>query len=335
MPMKRYIAVDNVCAWPNLTRMPDGIIIATIFNQPCHGRWEGDVECWASEDGGHLWHRRGTPAPHEPGTNRMNVAAGLAANGDLIVMASGWNRRPRQGEGTGSFDGANPLLPWVCRSADGGHTWERSETLSPPEDKSPYIMPFGDIVQLSDGTLGVCIYSWQPPDEHNSYFYSSSDDGRSWTIRGIVRENNINETAPLALPNGVLLACGRTLDDQHLELFRSTDYGRTWQNEQAVSQGMQHPSHLLNLPDGRVLLTYGDRRDGHHGIEARVSTDGGRFWSKPRQLIALEPSDLGYPATALGEDGSLVTAWYCSSIAAHQRYHMGAVVWAIKELFAQ
>jgi Na+/melibiose symporter-like transporter len=37
------IAIDNVCAWPNLTKLPDGAIIATIFNQPCHGLWEGDV----------------------------------------------------------------------------------------------------------------------------------------------------------------------------------------------------------------------------------------------------------------------------------------------------
>ena len=40
--MERYIAVDNVCAWPNLTRMPNGDIIATIFNQSCPGRWAGD-----------------------------------------------------------------------------------------------------------------------------------------------------------------------------------------------------------------------------------------------------------------------------------------------------
>ena len=52
---EHYIAIDNVCAWPNLTRTPDGTIVATIFNQPCHGKWEGDVECWASEDGGEHW----------------------------------------------------------------------------------------------------------------------------------------------------------------------------------------------------------------------------------------------------------------------------------------
>jgi hypothetical protein len=340
--MERYIAIDNVCAWPNLTKMPDGAIIASIFNQPCHGLWEGDVECWASEDGGRFWQLRGTPAPHEPGTNRMNVAAGLAANGDLLVIASGWSHRPRKGEGqAGHGAPAHPLMPWVCRSPDGGRTWTRAETLGPPTGKSlagvqpVRIIPFGDVVHLQDGMLGVCIYSWQSPDEHNCYFYSSADNGHSWAIRGIIQEGNINETAPLVLPNGELLACARTLGDQHLELFRSGDHGKNWQREQAVSEGLQHPAHLLNLADGRILLTYGDRRESHQGIDIRISDDAGHTWSAPVRLIELEPSDLGYPTTVQSEDGILVTAWYCSRISAHHRYHMGAAVWKIDEFFFQ
>ena len=84
--MERFIAVDNVCAWPNLTLLPDGSIIATIFNQPSHGKLEGDVECWASTDGGRLWELRGTAAAHEPGGNRMNVSAGLAADAVRIAI---------------------------------------------------------------------------------------------------------------------------------------------------------------------------------------------------------------------------------------------------------
>jgi hypothetical protein len=56
--MERFVAVDNVCAWPNLTKMPDGDIVATMTNQPTHGGWEGDVECWAGEDDGCPWHHR-------------------------------------------------------------------------------------------------------------------------------------------------------------------------------------------------------------------------------------------------------------------------------------
>lgn len=36
--LERYIAIDNVCAWPNLTYTPEGNLVATIFNQPSHGQ---------------------------------------------------------------------------------------------------------------------------------------------------------------------------------------------------------------------------------------------------------------------------------------------------------
>lgn len=78
---QRFVAIDNVCAWPNLTLMPDGSINTTIFGQPSHGQMAGAAECWNSKDG-QFWEKRGIPAPNEPQTNRMNVAAGLAKNGD-------------------------------------------------------------------------------------------------------------------------------------------------------------------------------------------------------------------------------------------------------------
>ena len=109
----RYIAIDNVCAWPNLTVLNDGTIIATIFNNPSHGRSEGDVECWASKDG-RFWTKRGTPTNHLPGTNRMNVAAGLAKNGDFIVLASGWELIKDANSGDVAL--LNVLRPWVSRS---------------------------------------------------------------------------------------------------------------------------------------------------------------------------------------------------------------------------
>ena len=183
--MERYIAVDNVCAWPNLTQLPDGAVVATIFNQPTHGGWEGDVECWASVDGGRLWSRRGVPAPHAPGENRMNVAAGLAHDGSLVVLASGWSRRNPVGEYSSPHQGE--VLPmWVCRSSDGGRTWERSGAAVPLPPGEERIIPFGDIVQLPGDELGACIYSWSPESGNSAFFYASADDGETWAVRGVM-----------------------------------------------------------------------------------------------------------------------------------------------------
>ena len=129
--MERYVAIDNVCAWPNLTKLPDGTVAAVIFNQPSHGSVAGDVHCWASEDRGQTWQRRGTVAPHEPNTNRMNVAVGLASDGHLVAVCSGWSNRYPPGQSGGAFR-AEILDPWVCRSADGGRTWTIDKTTFPP-----------------------------------------------------------------------------------------------------------------------------------------------------------------------------------------------------------
>jgi hypothetical protein len=320
--------------------MPDGAIIATIFNQPCHGAWGGDVDCWVSEDEGRFWRLRGTPARHEPGTNRMNVAAGLANNGDLLILASGWTHRPRKDERAGGFDGAHPLLPLVCRSSDGGRTWTHSEALALPDNGSDRLIPFGDIVQLREGTLGVCIYGCHPPEEHKCYFYTSTDDGRTWNLRAAIQENDINETTPLVLKSGHLLACSRTVGDQHLELFRSTDHGRTWQREQAVSGSGEVPAHLLLLADGSILLTYGLRTYGNktkkfRGVGYRVSCDDGRTWSSPVVLYESDHragmnSDGGYPSSVELDDGTIVTAFYSSCAPQfHDRYHMGVIRWTL------
>src|SRR4051812_46359088 len=91
--IERVLAVENVCAWPNLTLLRDGTIAAVIHNQPFHGQEEGDVECWASRDG-RKWEKRSVITQHEPHTIRMNHAAGVARNGDLVVLCSGWTDVP-------------------------------------------------------------------------------------------------------------------------------------------------------------------------------------------------------------------------------------------------
>lgn len=333
--MERYIAIDNVCAWPNLTMMPDGSVIATIFNQPVHGKWEGDVDCWVTRNNGKNWTFHGRPAPHEPGTNRMNVAAGLARDNSLIVIASGWNDRPPVGA-TEIPPFKEIIAPWVCRSRDGGKTWERTETVK-PHGKSGKIVPFGDIVQMSDGNLGVSFYGWQSPEEMNAYFYISRDDGRTWEMRSVI-QNNLTETTVIALPSGNLLAAARTRHDQHLELFNSDDNGQTWKGLGAHTNSLQHPAHLLILKDGRVLMTYGIRhRWFFYGVGARISSDEGKTWGEPRLLVQFEdpqsqpPIDCGYPSDVQFADGTIMTAYYVNRVAAHARYHMGVVLWKVED----
>ena len=333
---ERYVAIDNVCAWPNLTRMPDGVIIATIFNQPCHGLWEGDVECWASVDEGRTWSFRGTAAPHEPATNRMNVAAGLAENGDLIVLASGWSNRPPLASTPGQEQewrpagGANKVLhPWVCRSADGGQTWQRDGVVEFPLHAEGYLapVPFGDIVTCDNSTLGVTVYAKNTSGSHSSFFLRSCDDGQTWG-EPVPLANMHNETALLALGEGRLLATARS---RNLDLFLSEDAGRTWQSQGPVTAAQELPGHLLRLLDGRILLSYGIRHYGFYGVGARLTDNDGKTWYTPIVLVDLDDAhDGGYPSSVQSPDGTIITAYYTRGVAAHTRYHMGVIRWGIE-----
>jgi len=45
--LERYVAIDDKCAWPNLTLMPDGSITAYYCERvPMHQRYHMGVVLW-------------------------------------------------------------------------------------------------------------------------------------------------------------------------------------------------------------------------------------------------------------------------------------------------
>ena len=249
-------AIQGVCAWPNLQILDDGTILAMIFNQPCHGLWEGDLDCWASEDQGGTWRFRGRVAEHEPGTNRMNCAAGVAANGDVVVLCSGWADRRRRGEPVARHQ--RPLRSWVCRSSDQGLTWsvEGGFPAPPPSEigNGNELIPFGNIRVADDSALCVAAYL-RKADSRICYLLRSRDDGRAWG-EAVTLHPGGNETDILHLGSGRWLAACREFRerrDVHLELFSSIDDGRNWSRAMPLTLPRQVTGHLVRLADGRIL----------------------------------------------------------------------------------
>lgn len=112
-----------------------------------------------------------------------------------------------------------------------------------------------------------------------------------------------------------------------IEPYRSTDNGKTWHLEtENLIDNAGNPAHMLKLPDGRLVVTYGYRRSPF-GIRARISTDQGKTWS---QDIILRKDggnwDLGYPRTVLRSDGRLVTVYYFNNPSSEYRY-IAATIW--------
>ncbi len=326
--MERYVAIDDVCAWPNLTLLPNGDIVALLFDQPCHGGWEGDVACWASDDGGHLWTKRGDVSAHAPGTVRMNHAAGVAHDGALLALVSGYDHKAPRGQQPP--EGASQFLPAeACRSYDGGRNWQRAQSVCLPQGYHQLI-PFGDIVQGPEGVLAAALYSFESRQVNDALVLFSSDDGHTWRESALIGAADYNETALTVLQDGAWLAAIRTVRDAHLALFSSRDLGRTWTMRGDLSLPNQHPGHLLQLADGRVLLTLGLRNPGLAGVGVRLSGDGGQTWGALSVLVTLDDArDAGYPTSVQLADGTVVTAYYASGVQTHMRYHMGVLRWQV------
>ena len=328
--LQRIVAVENVCAWPNLTSMPDGTIIAVIHNQPAHGLLEGDVDCYASTDGA-KWEKRSTVTAHEPNTVRMNHAAGLAKNGDLLVLCSGWTdlkqpQRPKQAKFRDDI-----LRPWVMRSSDAGRTWSKHADFPAAETGWSEQIPFGDIWVGADGALHTSCYQghYADPgkgtktDRWRSWHFRSADDGRTWKAMSIIGPMH-NETDIFPLGGKRWMAVAR-IDAN--ELFVSEDDGLTWEGPRRVTEKNEINGHLMRLKDGRLLLTYGVRIKDQQGVCAKWSADGGQTWSAPLRLAKADNGDCGYPSSVQRSDGKIVTAYYAKGSPECDHYHMGVSIW--------
>ena len=345
-----YVAVDNVCAWPNLALLPNGEVAAALYNKPSHGFGCGDIELWVSEDGGRMWRYRSTISDHSdhPEHVRMNHAVGLNMRGEIVVLASGYS--------------AGRDLPHldvqVCVSQDQGNRWERSSWDAPCETGN---VPFGDIVCQPDGALVAALYGTVYADngtgERAVYSHRSTDHGHTWGEPKLIAATR-GETALVRLRSGKWLAAARMdYSPYALVLFASPNDALDWQEIGPITLPAQQPGHLLELRDGRILLTYGSRAINLYGVGARISEDEGASWSIARPLVNVPgPTDCGYPSSVELEDGTIVTAYYAGAremgytdpgdegygdpekglgarakmpygFPWHQRYHMGVCRW--------
>lgn len=332
-PPASWLAIPSVCAWPKLELLPDGTIVAVIFNQPCHGSWEGDLECWASADQGKTWQRRARVTDHAPTTVRMNCAAGKTKHGDLLALCGGWSGKGPQGNPEKPAGlRTRTLRATIHRSTDGGRTWRNEgEIPGPPPTalgKDNEYIPFGQIQVGADGSLGAAVYLVRGTQREARYL-KSRDDGRTWNDDVVLNPTG-NETALLHLGEGRWLAASREFklgaNDMRLEQFVSTDDARSWRRVRALTLGRQIPGHLLRLRDGRILLTYGNRCWGNYGVDARVSHDEGETWGTVFALARAPLPDCGYPSCVQLAGGDVVTAYYTQT-APGFHYEMRVMRW--------
>lgn len=234
------------------------------------------------------------------------------------VFLRGWAQSPEHDAGTYHTATAEQLTPWARGGGECAVHFSdddcRSWTDSVPIDTVPYSGGYGmrGGCQLPNGDLLLPLSD--VPNYRVVFVVRSTNGGRSWSkpIEVARREGSeFEEPSLVRLPNGRLLMLMRDNGTRHLHRCMSDDEGHSWSPPRRLPiEG--YPPHLLLLPDGRVLCTYGWRQPDF-GIRAVLSSDGGESWDIERTIRirgGLPNKDLGYPCTLLDDDGSLFTVYY-------------------------
>jgi len=170
------------------------------------------------------------------------------------------------------------------------------------------------VAQTEDGGLTFRFVSWLSPAPP----LAGKRPGHTFSI--------MPSTARLA--DGTLITAlrQRHLARKWIDIAKSSDGGASWEVIATPVRGAWNPASLIALIDGRLCLTYGDRRRPF-GIRAVLSDTGGARWSKPRILRQDGRTwDLGYVQSVQRPDGLVVSVYYYTT-AQHPEQFIGCTIW--------
>jgi hypothetical protein len=209
--------------------------------------------------------------------------------------------------------------PYLVCSYDDGLSWGE-EPIPVDCDPLPRAGTSDAVLELPNGYLIMGIYGADYGDNVcRAYSVISSDGGKTWGDPALIAADpegkiSFEEPGLTLTEHGHLVALIRAGEPgtyEYLYQARSKDLGRSWTNlHQTPMWG--HPASVLLLEDGRLLASYGYRREPF-GIRACLSEDHGMSWDIENEFVLRDDGatrDLGYPCTAQLDDGSLFTVYY-------------------------
>jgi len=307
------IVTQGLGYFPVAIRLANGNILAVIRGGAPHIGVKGRLDLVRSSDEGKTWSKPWTAV--DDSQDDRNPALGQLKDGTVVLayaIASGYDETGERFKGTRAdrvFDGV-----YLALSKDNGRTWSkpvRDETIKKFYASGGAVSPYGKIAQLPDGTVLMAVYfDFYGDRGHESWLFRSRDNGKTWGEPALIAKR-YNETGIVALRDGRVLAAVRSEKGAHLAIAESKDQGRTWSAPVQVTKDSEHPGDLIQLRDGRVLLTYGERNPPR-GVRAILSADG-RNWDNTKPIILADDApvaDCGYPSSVEVGGGKIVTLYY-------------------------
>ncbi len=212
---------------------------------------------------------------------------------------------------------------WVCRSTDGGRTWDKSLIAGKGYPRN--------VLVEQDGTLLFI----RPQDSKSFELCRSSDHGKTWTFsQGLIdwRPEDISgfsEVSVLRLKSGILLAAlrhrrpaatsgsaprghrGHALAKTMATV--SHDNGETWSTPRPLTNTGEVHGNLLQLSDGRIMASYVNYHQPF-GVCVILSEDDGKTWDTDHRLqlsfsAVTATGNNGWPVTLELDDGKFLTCY--------------------------
>lgn len=299
--------------FPVAIGLKNGDVLAVIRGGAAHIGVKGRLDLVRSSDGGKSWSKPWVAI--DESQDDRNPAMGQMKDGVIVLayaIASGYDEsgeRFKGGRNDRIFDGV-----YLIFSKDNGRTWSkpvRDQAIHKFYDGKGHVSPYGKIVQLSDGTALMAVYfEFFDGRGNESWIFRSKDGGKTWGEPALMGKH-YNETGIAVLRDGRVLAALRSEKGGHLAIAESRDGGKSWSQPLQVTKDSEHPGDLIQLRDGRILLTYGERNPPR-GARAVISPDG-RAWDTNKAVVLADDApvtDCGYPSSVQVASGKVVSIYY-------------------------
>ena len=208
----------------------------------------------------------------------------------------------------------------LYHSSDRGRNWHGP--LRVPDLNQPGVMARTDyIVNGKHDCHFLLTVSKENREEGRIVCARTTDGGLSWKLLSHVGPEYKGFSimpSTVRLSESELLTTTRRREGpgetrrRWIDSWRSVDNGKSWKPLGAAVNdvGEGNPPSLIQLRDGRLCITYGDRKPPYE-IRARLSNDKGATWGEPIVLRTEGGGrDIGYPRTLQRPDGKVVTVYY-------------------------